>query len=362
MQPVTARFTSADVVSNLVFWYRDHGYHFEAEYETRNAEKFSVKFFRPASSQYLFNHAHLPEVVVIEQDIERKRAISLVMSLARTGIPVILYSGKYSRDARTKAISWGLDEYLFGSIGPDFWNQVRIIRALKQHSWEQKKQRGSGVESVDIALPAFKNYRGKRAFDIIASSLLILALSPFLLLIALLIKLESRGPIIYKSKRAGTGYKIFDFYKFRSMRVGADKELAALSTSNNQYANDSKAQVFHKIQNDPRVTRFGKILRKTSLDELPQLINVLIGDMSLVGNRPLPLYEAEMLTKDGAAWRFLAPAGITGLWQITKRGKKKMSVEERIELDATYARNYSIWIDIKILAATFMAMIQEEKV
>ena len=301
-------------------------------------------------------------MIVIEQDIERQRAISLVTSLATTGIPVILYTGKYSPDARTKAIAWGVDDYLFGSIGPDFWNQVRMIRALKQHAWEQKRQQSNGMETTDIALPAFKNYKGKRAFDIIASSLLILFLSPILLLIALLVKLESRGPIIYSSKRAGTGYKIFDFYKFRSMRVGADKELATLSTSNNQYSNDSKVQIFHKIQNDPRVTRFGRILRKTSLDELPQLFNVLIGDMSLVGNRPLPLYEAEMLTKDGAAWRFLAPAGITGLWQITKRGKNKMSVEERIELDAIYARNYSIWVDVKILASTFMAMIQEEKV
>jgi lipopolysaccharide/colanic/teichoic acid biosynthesis glycosyltransferase len=84
--------------------------------------------------------------------------------------------------------------------------------------------------------------------------------------------------------------------------------------------------------------------------------------MSLVGNRPLPLYEAEKLTKDGAAWRFLAPAGITGLWQVTKRGKNDMSVEERIELDAKYARNYSLWTDVKIISGTFTAMIQEEKV
>ena len=201
----------------------------------------------------------------------------------------------------------------------------------------------------------------KRVFDILVSSLLLIILSPLMLLIALIIKLESKGPIIYKSKRAGYGYKIFDFYKFRSMRTGADKELKNLAKYN-QYAQDTEDAIFIKIKNDPRVTRFGQFLRNTSLDELPQLVNVLIGDMSLVGNRPLPLYEADKLTKDGTAWRFLAPAGITGLWQINKRGKAEMSLDERISLDVIYARKYSLQLDLKILFSPLPAMIQKEKV
>ena len=114
-----------------------------------------------------------------------------------------------------------------------------------------------------------------------------------------------------------------------------------------------------KLQNDPRVTRVGKFLRKTSLDELPQLINVLLGDMSLVGNRPLPLYEAATLTTDEWAKRFLAPAGITGLWQIKKRGNKDMSVEERINLDIYYANKYNFAYDLWIMANTPTALIQK---
>jgi lipopolysaccharide/colanic/teichoic acid biosynthesis glycosyltransferase len=200
----------------------------------------------------------------------------------------------------------------------------------------------------------------KRALDIVVALPLLIFLSPLLILIAIVIKLESKGPIFYISKRAGNGYKIFDFYKFRSMRTGADAELKKLAHMN-QY-NENSDSVFFKIKNDPRVTRFGSFLRNTSLDELPQLINVLKGDMSLVGNRPLPLYEAEKLTKDQIAWRFLAPAGITGLWQVTKRGKENMSEEERIQLDMQYAMTNSFLYDMKIRWSTIPALLQKEKV
>lgn len=145
------------------------------------------------------------------------------------------------------------------------------------------------------------------------------------------------------------------------MRWNADAELQSLVHMNQYAANQSNA-VFFKIKDDPRITRFGEFLRKTSLDEIPQLFNVLIGDMSLVGNRPLPLYEAEKLTRDQIAWRFLAPAGITGLWQITKRGKDNMSEDERIALDMEYAMKNSFWLDLKILLATIPALVQREKV
>ncbi len=201
----------------------------------------------------------------------------------------------------------------------------------------------------------------KRAFDIIFSGLLLLVLSPLMFVVALLIRIGSKGPVIYKSKRVGTGYKIFDFYKFRSMRPDADKKLAELAQMN-QYTGDAGTATFVKFKNDPRITPIGRFIRRTSIDELPQLFNILKGDMSTVGNRPLPLYEAEMLTSDEWAWRFIAPAGLTGLWQISRRGREEMSERERKKLDNFYARHYSLWLDIKILIGTIPAVFQKENV
>ncbi|WP_334167072.1 sugar transferase [Phocaeicola paurosaccharolyticus] len=125
----------------------------------------------------------------------------------------------------------------------------------------------------------------------------------------------------------------------------------------------SNKNPFIKIANDPRVTKVGRIIRKLSIDELPQLFNVLKGDMSIVGNRPLPLYEAEKLTNDESIDRFLAPAGMTGLWQVEKRGDDcKLSSIERKELDLKYGRNFSLWLDIKILFKTLTAFVQKGNV
>lgn len=210
----------------------------------------------------------------------------------------------------------------------------------------------SQIPQIEYHIPFLKRF-----LDIIISSAALVCLSPLFLVVAALIKLDSKGPVFYTSKRVGTGYKIFNFYKFRSMRLGADAEVANLA-SQNQYGNAA----FFKVQNDPRITKLGSFLRGTSIDELPQLYNVLKGDMSLVGNRPLPLYEAEQLTTNEWSMRFLGPSGLTGLWQISKRGKKEMSEIERKELDNFYAKNYSIWLDIKILIKTIPAVFQKEKV
>lgn len=200
----------------------------------------------------------------------------------------------------------------------------------------------------------------KRIFDIVISSTLILTLLPVFLIIALLIKLDSSGPIFYNSYRAGRGFRVFKFFKFRTMKVGADRMVTSLSHLN-QY-NGKEAQVFFKVNNDPRVTPIGQFLRNTSLDELPQLFNVLKGDMSMVGNRPLPLYEASSLTTNEWAERFVAPAGITGLWQVRKRGRAEMSVEERIGLDIHYAKRCNMMMDLRIILQTPKVLIQENNV
>jgi lipopolysaccharide/colanic/teichoic acid biosynthesis glycosyltransferase len=209
----------------------------------------------------------------------------------------------------------------------------------------------------------FSNIRGfksvfKRMTDIVLAATLLLFLSPLLLIIALAIHLDSSGPVFYNSYRAGRGYRIFKFYKFRTMKVGAERMVMSYSHMNTYYKN--KQSIFFKLENDPRVTRIGTFLRNTSLDELPQLINVLKGDMSLVGNRPLPLYEASTLTTDEWAERFVAPAGITGLWQIRKRGRDEMSVEERIHLDIAYARHNNLMMDFWIMAQTPRVLFQSQ--
>ena len=246
----------------------------------------------------------------------------------------------------------------------------------------------------------------KRCFDILFSGAALVFLSPVFLLIAIAIRMESKGPVIYKSKRVGTNYTIFNFLKFRSMYTDADKRLKELNALNQYKLEEviadctpdirfdeltgspdeeagllisddfiipekdflkqkaqSKESPFVKIENDPRVTRIGRFIRKYSIDELPQLFNVLKGDMSIVGNRPLPLYEAELLTSDAYIDRFMAPSGLTGLWQVEKRGGAgKMSAEERKQLDIKYAQEFSFLLDMKILLRTFTAFVQKENV
>ena len=276
-------------------------------------------------------------------------------------------------------------------------------------------------EAPKYGILKFKIPIWKRMFDIIFSSVAIIILSPVFILTAIAIKLESKGPILFKSKRVGTNYTIFDFLKFRSMYTDAEQRLSELSKDRNQYAEtndkeESKATItaplgdqaemsmmdmglesgmmigdeeimlvgddfvvaesdfakkkeeeinnaFVKIENDPRVTKVGRFIRKYSIDELPQLFNILKGDMSIVGNRPLPLYEAEKLTADSSIDRFMAPAGLTGLWQVEERGKGgNMSAEERKQLDITYGQTYSFILDMKIIFRTLTAFIQKENV
>jgi lipopolysaccharide/colanic/teichoic acid biosynthesis glycosyltransferase len=300
-----------------------------------------------------------PDAILINPESVSDEISQLREITQKKAVPLILCTTKFDKAVKSLAFKITADDYHYGAISPAFFKRLDFIKKLKAY----KIERGNKPYAIRHAeqVPHIELWSMKRAFDILISATALLILLPVCIILAIIIKLESRGPIFYVSKRAGTGYKIFNFYKFRTMRVGADAELANLAHLN-QYSENATDGVFFKIKDDPRITRFGQFLRNSSLDEIPQLFNVLRGDMSLVGNRPLPLYEAEKLTKDQIAWRFLAPAGITGLWQITKRGKDNMSPDERIALDMEYAMKNSFWLDMKILLSTFPALLQKEKV
>jgi len=188
----------------------------------------------------------------------------------------------------------------------------------------------------------------KRAMDFIVSLILLTILAPFFFVIALLIKLTSPGTAFFVQERIGRNKRRFRLYKFRTMVPGAEKKLAELED-----LNEVSGPVF-KIKNDPRITWIGKFLRKTSVDELPQLINVLKGDMSLVGPRPLPVRDYEGFDEDWHRRRFSVRPGITCLWQIN--GRSNTSFEKWMELDMEYIDSWSIWLDFKILAQTIPAV------
>jgi len=229
-----------------------------------------------------------------------------------------------------------------------FWTKIRQRIIAVQEPVSEKASQVSN-SPADLS---------KRSFDIVISALLMIVLSPVFLLIIAALKIQSKGPVFYISKRAGRGYNIFNFYKFRTMEVEANSKIADFTHLNIYNPLKSEGPLFIKIDNDPRITRLGAFLRKRSLDELPQLWNVFKGDMSLVGNRPLPLYEAATLTTDEWAKRFMAPAGMTGLWQIRKKTKYKMTAEERINLDINYADKSNFLFDLWIMANTPYAVIQ----
>lgn len=317
---------------------------------------------------------------------------------------IILISETLSKEEKLPYLKAGIDCMISKEYSKeDLQKLLSVVIDFKEKTKIKKSNQVSSL--AEFKLPLWK-----RTFDILASSAAILMLSPILISTALLIRFESDGKVVYKSKRVGSNYKIFDFYKFRSMYSDADKRLAEykklnqytketaeeddadsssalgislenhptessqdillfsddLSTSENNYLKtkrNERSNAFFKIENDPRITHMGRFIRKYSIDELPQLFNILKGDMSIVGNRPLPLYEAELLTSDEYVQRFMAPAGLTGLWQVEKRGDAgKMSAEERKQLDIKYAKEFSFRMDMMIIIKTFTAFIQKENV
>lgn len=187
----------------------------------------------------------------------------------------------------------------------------------------------------------------KRAGDILFSLLVLLLGAPLFVLLALLVKLSSRGSILYSQRRIGRGYRGFGCLKFRTMRRDADRVLAAVLASDPELRAEFERD--HKLRNDPRITTLGKLLRRSSLDELPQFINVLKGQMSVVGPRPIVWDE---LRRYGPAMDEVLSVrpGLTGLWQVS--GRNNLSYDRRVQLDLAYVRQRSFWLDLRILLRT----------
>lgn len=358
--------------------------------------KLHIKVIESADECLEFiKNTYPPDAIIISRNMGGIKFLETVRQVSWTRtLPVIITSDQ---------ISSGLIKEVTEKKGSDLFPRdfsrgdlvTRLEYFIKRRHYQASQQAKTSI--LEVKIPFWKRF-----IDITSTGFALLLLSPILTIVAILIKLDSKGPIVYKSRRVGAGYKIFEIYKFRTMRTDADqmiKNMGSLNmytkettektidglcaecaskgscqqqlyldgeiTCEKVYLTEKKEKVaFMKFQNDPRITKFGGFLRNSSIDELPQLFNIFMGDMSLIGNRPLPLYEAEKLTTDKYIERFAGPGGLTGLWQVTKRGKgkKEMTEEERIELDIEYARNFSFKYDMKIFFMTFPALLQSENV
>ncbi|MDX2284009.1 MAG: sugar transferase [Bacteroidia bacterium] len=236
-----------------------------------------------------------------------------------SGIPFFAVADTWTREDKRKALAAGADDILSPASEAQAFG-VRL-RFLQQHrsAWALPAPPSAQAREV----PA-----GKRLFDLAAAGLGLLLASPLLLAAAALVRLHSPGPVLEVSKRVGRGYQIFDFYKLRTRRPGPEGGASPI----------------------------GRWLQRSSLDDLPQLLNVLKGDMSIVGNRPLALREAEQLTTDQWSARFLAPAGITGPWQIARRRQPGLTKEDRRRLEVAYAREAGPGTDLRLLWETICVL------
>ena len=353
-------------------------------------------------------------IVFFERNVRNEdiTAITYLRKKCRN-VYIILITDNMSAEERDIYMKCGInDTILKGATVTELNKKIQFISDRENILFDDQAPK---YRILKFQIPVWK-----RLFDIVFSGLAIILLSPVFIITALAIRIESPGPILFRSKRVGTNYTIFDFLKFRSMYIDAEDRLKELSKDHNQYAEAPEEQenktitaplgdqaeqdmidagmesmmmigdeeimlvgddfvmaesdfnkqkqaenenAFVKIENDPRITKVGQFIRKYSIDELPQLFNILKGDMSIVGNRPLPLYEAEKLTVDTSIDRFMAPAGLTGLWQVEERGKGgNMSAEERKQLDIRYGQTYNFMLDMKIIFRTLTAFIQKENV
>ncbi len=255
------------------------------------------------------------EVIIADPDFPQDRAVELVDMCHRRGVTVQVAPS-------TMEILIDRAEFVPGQTVPLF------------------KLRPPVFEGIDYAL--------KRTFDLVLSLVMLTFLTPVLLVIAAAVKLSSRGPVIYRSARPGMAGKPFYCFKFRTMREEADQIQDDLEP-----LNESSGALF-KIRRDPRLTKVGRLLRRFSLDELPQLVNVVRGDMSLVGPRPLPTRDFERL-EEWHKKRYLVLPGITGLWQVS--GRSDLDFDDLVRLDFLYLERWSILLDLTILLRTIPAVL-----
>jgi lipopolysaccharide/colanic/teichoic acid biosynthesis glycosyltransferase len=356
-------------------------------------------------------------IVFFEQTVQAEDVTAITYLKKRNkSVYIILLTHEFTKDDREVYQKCGINDTI--DVNASITELNKKITFIADRETQLFDDQAARYRMLKFKIPVWK-----RLFDIFFSALAIIILSPVFLLTAIAIRLESKGPVIFKSKRVGTNYTIFNFLKFRSMYsdaeerlkevakeagnqylekapeqqedehtitapLGAEAEMMMMDmgmesdmmisddevmlvgddyvVAESDYAKEKQEEIesaFVKIENDPRITKVGKFIRKYSIDELPQLFNILMGDMSIVGNRPLPLYEAEKLTADKSIDRFMAPAGLTGLWQVEERGKGgMMSAEERKQLDIEYGRNYSFKMDMQIIFRTLTAFVQKNNV
>jgi len=256
-----------------------------------------------------------------------------------------------------------LDEIVIADAGMDDRRLLQIVEAAHRRgvkvrvaprTTELLIERGEyipgqGIPLFELRPPIFAGAQWitKRTFDVVVSLLIVVVGSPLWLILALLIKLSSSGSVLYSDRRIGLGERPFEMVKFRTMVAGAAEEQAALEGEN-----EASGALF-KIRNDPRVTRVGRLLRRLSIDELPNLVNVLRGEMSLVGPRPLPVRDYERL-EEWHRRRYNVLPGMTGLWQVA--GRSDLTFDDLVRLDFYYIENWSIWLDISILLKTPLAV------
>jgi exopolysaccharide biosynthesis polyprenyl glycosylphosphotransferase len=263
----------------------------------------------------VIDHERVQEVIIADPDFPQEHAVELVDICHRRGITVQLAPS-------TVEILLDRAEFLPGQTVPLFTLHPPVF------------------DGIDFAL--------KRTFDLVLATVGLLLLMPVLLVIGIAVKLSSRGPAIYRSTRPGIGGKPFDCFKFRTMRERADQLQADLEPLNEQ------SGALFKIRRDPRLTRIGRMLRRFSLDELPQLVNVIRGEMSLVGPRPLPMRDFERL-EDWHKKRYLVLPGMTGLWQVS--GRAELDFDDLVRLDFLYLERWSIALDLSILLKTIPAVL-----
>ncbi len=234
---------------------------------------------------------------------------------------------------------------------PDLFG-IAVLGTNLQHFFQEQ---AIGLE-VKNNLERPINILIKKIFDLIVSSALLIILSIPMAIIALLIKINSKGPAIFSQERMGKNDRSFRCYKFRTMYNDAEKRLVKLFENNSEVKNEWEQ--YWKLKDDPRITKIGAFLRKTSLDELPQIFNVLRGNMSLVGPRPVTKKEIDEYYRDEAKLCFGVPPGVTGLWQVS--GRSNTGYDHRIALDSWYVRNWNLWLDVVILFKTVKVVLNKE--